>query len=403
MARLRFCGFDYQATSGANPSSSTIAGMDLDKDCLYVSNSSDTSFFAPGNPALSVKASAGRGPSSSSLGPLLYNSFQFPLDSSAGVMSCAVPRTAIGSPNQIWATFHISYLAYGNADDPTNYMRAQARYQIFKFGDLSLRLRRIFNYNSTVNSVDVTFEAFNGTTSLGTITITSYLANATAWIFCRIYAKLDGSTGQFDISLDGQSASYTGLNSVATTPLASVNHLYFSGGALGYATTTNATVVAGVIDNLLLDDAAFPSGRPRGQRVAIASDGTLTNWASSSGGTLTLALGSYDGTVARGTGTGATALLNLTSPSTTGLNGVLGWQIHAYGLSNVDTIATKRLITGVDVSGTVTNGTYISPQVPPAIPSYISPGIDTLFYSTGTTDFTLASVPNTKLRLEVTA
>lgn len=333
----------------------------------------------------------------------MYSSAGSPLDSNAGIMSCAVPRTAIGSPSQIWATFDISYVAYGNADDPTNYMRAQARYQIFKFGDLSLRLRRIFNYNSTVGSVDVTFEAFNGTTSLGTITITSYLANTTAWIFCRIYAKLDGSTGQFDISLDGQSASYTGLNSVATTPLASVNHLYFSGGALGYATTTTATGVAGVIDNLLLDDAAFPSGRPRGQRVAIASDGTLTNWASSSGGTLTLALGSYDGTVARGTGTGATALLNLTSPSTTGLNGVLGWQIHAYGLSNVDTIATKRLITGVDVSGTVTNGTYISPQVPPAIPSYISPGIDTLFYSTGTTDFTLASIPNTKLRLEVTA
>jgi hypothetical protein len=81
---------------------------------------------------------------------------------------------------------------------------------------------------------------------------------------------------------------------------------------------------------------------------------------------------------------------------------VLGWQIHTYGISNVDTISTKKLRTGVDVSGAVTNGTYVASLTPPATPSTLVPTyIDTLFYSSGSTDFTLAGVPNTKLRLEV--
>lgn len=399
MARLRFCGFDYNAATGAIISGSAATGMNLDKDFLFVSYTSDTTFYAPGLATPNVGGNSGRGSASGALG-LWLSQTSSNFNAFTSITSCAVPRTAIGSPNQIWATFDISYLMGLNVDDPTNLMRSEARFQIFKFGDLSLRLRRIFNY--TANVADITFEAFNGSTSLGTITIPSY--SSASWIFCRIYAKLDGSTGRFDISLDGQSVSYTGLNSVATTPLVSVSHLYFSGGILGYVSGTNGPLNFGAIDNLLLDDAAFPSGRPRGQRVAIASDGTLTGWASNpTGSTLTGALASFDASWARGSGTGSTALLNLTAPSTTGLNGVLGWQIHAYGLSNVDTIATKRLITGVDVSGTVTNGTYISPQVPPATPSYIQPGVDTIFYSTGTTDFTLASVPNTKLRLEVTS
>lgn len=401
MARLRFCSFDYEATTGTAVSAGVYSvGLDLDKDFLFVSGTSDTTFYPPGYYSFYAYGAAGRGGSSGALGSFTASTGSslngnYPFSS-----SCAIPRSSIGSPSQIWVTCDISHPISRDVDDPTNLMRSEARYQVFKFGDLSLRIRSIANYNAGTNSGDITFEAFNGVTSLGTITIPSYATGS--WIFCRIYAKLDGSSGQFDISLDGQSASYTSLNSVATTALSSVTHLYFSGGALGKLSTAGLINI-GRIDNLLLDDAAFPSGRPRGQRVAIASDGTLVNWAPSSGGTLTGALSSYDAIFARGTGTGATALLNLTAPSTAGLNGVLGWQIHAYGLSNVDTIASKRLITGVDVSGTATNGTYISPQVAPATPSFISPGIDTIFYSSGTTDFTLASVPNTKLRLEVTA
>jgi hypothetical protein len=398
MARLRFCGFDYNAATGGIVSGSAATGMNLDKDFLFVSYTSDTTFYAPGLATPYVAGSSGRGSASGALGAYISEASSN-FNARTSITSCAVPRSAIGSPSQIWTTFDLSYSTGLNVDDPTNLMRSEARFQIFKFGDLSLRLRRIFNYVGYV--ADITFEAFNGSTSLGTITLTPYSNGS--WIFCRIYAKLDGSTGRFDITLDGQSVSYTGLNSVATTPLASVNHLYFSGGILGYVSGTNGPLNFGLIDNLLLDDAAFPSGRPRGQRVTIASDGTLSGWESNpTGSTLTGALFSFDAGWARGTNNGSTALLNLTAPSTAGLNGVLGWQIHTYGISNVDTISTKKLRTGVDVSGAVTNGTYVASLTPPATPSTLVPTyIDTLFYSSGSTDFTLAGVPNTKLRLEV--
>lgn len=400
MARLRFCGFDYQAVLGASNTSSFAfpTGNDLDKDCVYVSRSSDTTFFAPwqSNPTF---ISVGRTAGSNALGYQFYLPNNN-LGAMGGSWGCAVPTSAIGSPSEIWVTFDIQHYTYENIDNPASLMRSEARYQVFKFGDLSLRVRRVTNYVtvSGINMADFTFEAFNGVTSLGTIVVPAYAISS--WMFVRIYAKLDSVSGRMDVTIDGQAASYTGLNSVATTPLASVTHMYFSGGALGLA-SGSGQIMVGAIDNLLLDSTNFPVGRPRGQRVSIASDGTLSGWASTSGGTITSALSVSDSSLARGTGAGSTALLNLTAPSTTGLNGVLGWQIHAYGVSNVDAIAYKKLRTGVDISGTVTNGTYIVAQVPPATPAALFPGIDTMFYSSGTTDFTLASVANTKLRLEV--
>ena len=400
MARLRFCGFDYAAVYGTSSVSASAfsIGNDLDKDCVYVSRSSDTTFFAPweSNPTF---ISTGRTAGSNALGYQFYLPNNN-LGAMGGSWGCAVPTSAIGSPSEIWVTFDIQHYTYENIDNPASLMRSEARYQVFKFGDLSLRVRSVTNYVYMYQYMaDFTFEAFNGVTSLGTIVVPAYAISS--WMFVRIYAKLDSVSGRMDVTIDGQAASYTGLNSVATTPLASVTHMYFSSGALGLASGSGQTMV-GAIDNLLLDSTNFPVGRPRGQRVVIASDGTLSGWTQIGGGlTATSSLSGYDTYLARGTGAGSTALLNLTTPSTTGLNGVLGWQIHAYGVSNVDAIAYKKLRTGVDISGTVTNGTYIVAQVPPATPAALFPGMDTLFYSSGTTDFTLASVANTKLRLEV--
>ena len=395
MARLRFCGFDYEASAGgAISGSGTYSyGVNLDSDFLFVSPSSDTTFYVPGAFS-STTVSAGRNAASGALG--LLSSSPGANITSYGTFGCAVPRAAIGNPIEIWATFDISQALARNVNDPATLERAEARCQIFKFGDLSLRLRSITNYTGTA---DLTFEAFNGATSLGTITIVSY--TSLSWMFVRVYAKLHASTGHFDVAIDGQSASYASLNSVATTPLVSVTHLYFSGGVLGVTAGSNLLQI-GAIDNLLLDSTNFPVGRPSGRRVTIASDGTLSGWASTVGGTLTSALSSFDSGFARGTNNGSTALLNLTAPSTVGLNGVLGWQLHSYGISNIDTISVKKLRTGVDVSGAVTNGTYVASLTPPATPSTLTPTyIDTLFYSSGSTDFTLAGVPNTKLRLEV--
>ena len=95
---------------------------------------------------------------------------------------------------------------------------------------------------------------------------------------------------------------------------------------------------------------------------------------------------------------------DLASLTTTGLNtDILGWQIQACGVSNVDTSLARKLVTGVDVGGVARLGTNISSQSPPLTPSEINPGVDTVFYNGGTTNFTLTDVTNTKLRLAVTS
>lgn len=295
----------------------------------------------------------------------------------------------------------ISHAMAGNVDSPGTLDRSESRFQIFKWGDLSFRIRRIFNYATSPTRADITFELYNVSSSLGTITLTA--VNASQWMHVRIHAKLD-SSGAFEVSVDGVASNHTGINTVATTALASATQLWFSAGALGIVSTSSVHSV-GSIDNLLIDDAAFPAGRPSGRRLAISGDGMLTGWAPSSGsGTIATALSAIDSNSARGTGDGSVALLTLASLTTTGLNtDILGWQIQACGVSNVDTTLARKLVTGVDVGGVSRVGTNISSQSPPLTPSEINPGIDTVFYNGGTTNFTLTDVANTKLRLAVTS
>lgn len=312
-------------------------------------------------------------------------------------------RSTLGNPSELWVTMDIRHALEANVDDTANYEREQSRFQVFKWGDLSLRLRRIFNFASGPNRCDITFELFNVASSLGTITLTS--VNANQWMHVRIHAKLDASSGAFEVSIDGTSSNHTGINTVATTALASATQLWFSAGALGRVSGTNSPFSIGSIDNLLIDNAAFPTGRPSGRRLAISGDGTLTGWAPSSGsGTLATALSAIDSNSARGTGDGSVALLTMASLTTTGLNtDILGWQIQACGVSNVDTSLARKLSAGVDVGGVARLGTNISSQSPPLTPSEINPGVDTVFYNGGTTNFTLTDVTNTKLRLAVTS
>ncbi|MFM8359739.1 MAG: hypothetical protein ACKOET_14435 [Verrucomicrobiota bacterium] len=311
----------------------------------------------------------------------------------------------MGNPQEVWASFDIYLPIVGNSsmDDPATMMRSEARFQMFKWGDLSLRIRRWLN-NSGVNWVWV-FEAFNGTTSLGTITLPPYTTSQ--WAFVRVRARLDsGTAGLLDITIDGVSLNSGGINSVATTSLASATHLYFSGGYLGDLNLSGSLKFYGAIDNLLIDDAGFASGRPTGTRVSLASDGTLTNWAPNGAASLAAALTSGGSGTGRGTGTGATALLNFGTITTTGWEpNLLGWQLVASGLSNLDPVVIRKLRTGVDLSGTPYSGSQVETLVPPMTPSTLTTGynLDTVWTKAGSADFTLADLPNTKARLEVVA
>jgi hypothetical protein len=409
MARLKFCGFDYTHVAGNPVTNSTtftsgVFDFALDSGMLLQSFADDAVSYAPG--ATSVVSNQGyAGRNSSDGGCIGYrigsgNSVLNNISDFTQGITCT--RSTLGNPSELWVTMDICHGLQANVDNPATLQRAQSRFQIFKWGDLSLRLRRIFNYATGPERCDVTFELFNVTSSLGTITLTS--VNSNSWMHVRIHAKLDAA-GAFEVTIDGVSSNHTGINTVATTPLASATQLWFSAGALGIVSGSITSIAVGSIDNLLIDNAAFPAGRPSGRRLAITGDSTLSGWAPSSGsGTVATAVSSIDSNSGRGTGSGSVALLNLATLTTTGLNtDILGWQIQACGVSNVDTATARKLVTGVDVGGVARNGANISAQSPPLTPSEINPGIDTVFYNGGTTNFTLTNVTNTKLRLAVTS
>lgn len=408
MARLKFCGFDYTNTAGNPITNSTsftsgVCDVALDAGMRVQAFDTDSVNYTPGQAvALTNSGVAGRNSSDggamgarSGSGSASLNTF------AAYTQGVTCTRSTLGNPSELWVTMDISHAMAGNVDSPGTLDRSESRFQIFKWGDLSFRIRRIFNYATSPTRADITFELYNVSSSLGTITLTA--VNASQWMHVRIHAKLDAS-GAFEVSVDGVASNHTGINTVATTALASATQLWFSAGALGIVSTSSAHSI-GSIDNLLIDDAAFPAGRPSGRRLEISGDGTLTGWAPSSGsGTLATALSAIDSNSARGTGDGSVALLTLASLTTTGLNtDILGWQIQACGVSNVDTTLARKLVTGVDVGGVSRLGTNISSQSPPLTPSEINPGIDTVFYNGGTTNFTLTDVTNTKLRLAVTS
>jgi hypothetical protein len=340
MARLKFCGFDYTNTAGNPITNSTtftsgVCDVALDAGMRVQAFDTDSVSYTPGQAvALTNSGTAGRNSSDggamgarSGSGSASLNTF------AAYTQGVTCTRSTLGNPFELWVAMDISHAMAGNVDSPGTLDRSESRFQIFKWGDLSFRIRRIFNYATSPTRADITFELYNVSSSLGTITLSA--VNASQWMHVRIHAKLD-SSGAFEVSVDGVASNHTGINTVATTTLASATQLWFSAGALGIVSTSSVHSI-GSIDNLLIDDAAFPTGRPSGRRLAISGDGTLTGWAPSSGsGTLTTALSAIDSNSARGTGDGSVALLTLASLTTTGLNtDILGWQIQALSLIHI--------------------------------------------------------------------
>lgn len=404
MARKCFIGFDYDYAAGV-PGNNVLFGdvrPSLPAGVSLVAKTSDTTFYSPGDSAASTTFIGGRNTGSSAFGHGAYTTANFEGSALLASGTVAVTRSSIGSPQEVWVSMDVRLLApSGNLDDPANLMRSEARYQIFKWGDLSLRFRRIHSYQASPLKFTWVFEAFNGVTSLGTISLVDY--NASQWAYVRIRARLDsGTNGRFDITIDGVSLNTSSINTVATTALVDATILYFSGGFIGQR--TSGSIYIGAVDNILIDDAAFPSGRPAGVRAQFTGDGTLTNWAPNGAASLTLAFAGVG--TARGTGTGATALINLGGITTTGWEpNLLGWQLVASGISNLDPLLIRKLRTGIDLSGTPYNGTQIETMIPPMSPSSITTGynMDTVFYKGGTTDFTVSDIANCKARLEVIA
>ena len=407
MSAVKFCGFDYtnrdgNAISTVNIFASSVFDIALDSGMLMQDFGNDSLSYAPGQGVGSIVNFGVPGRNASDGGAMGYCSTSgvanlASLSSYTQGVTCL--RSTLGNPSELWVTMDIVHGVIGNnVDNPALLQRSESRYQIFKWGDLSFRMRRVFNFSGGPTRADFQFELFNAATSLGTITVPSVQQGV--WMHVRIHALLN-AVGAFEVSVDGIASNHVGINTVAVTPLASATQLWFSGGTLG-SNASSQLFSVGSIDNLYIDNTGFPAGRPTGRRVSIASDNTITSFAATSGGTVTAAAANVDSNYARGTGVGASANFNLAAISTAGLDpNLIGWQLLPCYVSNIDIVNVKKLSVGMSLSGTPYMDTWVASQTPPLFPSYISPGIGTVFFKGGTTPFTLADIPNLTPRLEV--
>lgn len=314
--------------------------------------------------------------------------------------SIAIPQASLKTPTpvELWVTMDVRYpeVYVATLNDPANLERSEARFQIFKWGDLSLRLRAIKNPQLSPQRGDIEFGLYNGASQLGTITVVN--VNQTSsnpyttpwhWNFVKIHAKLDAVSGAFEVSIDGHNASFTGINTVSTTAAASATHLYFSPGSLGRLSNTSGPVTQGVMDNIYIDDSGFPAGRPAAVRTEIMADHPDNQWTPVGSGATTSweALRSQDDTSSppransrsvRGLGVGSRLFCNIQALSRVGTGiqpTLLGVQYVVGGLSNVNLDDAKRVRAGIRIQpiGTIF-GTRTETYQPPSLPSQIYVG-----------------------------
>lgn len=406
MARLCFIGFDFDPSGGLPTNTSTGSTGDttldlaLPPNCKFIRYNSDSTLDNPGD-AFRLCQVNGYNANSSALGYINFDGNNS-LNNLGGTVGCAVPASYWGANDEVfvhlrWVTSCGTTANSGDCNTPATYERSETRFQLFKWGDLSIRTRSNVRTSSTNSTI--TFELFNGVTSLGTHAVTCSHAQ---WAFVKIRARLHNGSGRLDLTVDGSTVSFTGLNSVATTALASVTYMYFSGAPLGIV-ASNGIRIYGAIDDILINDTAFESTKPYGRRLTLSSDGTQSGW-SAQGGASTL-VGGLSGTgSAKGTGSGAYANLNHSTFSTTGLSAVIGYQLLAVGVSNLDADTARKLKLGIN-DGTVYYDSFVQTQVPATSPSTTTFGMVGVFYGAGgTTDFDLtnAGAGSIQVRVEVT-
>lgn len=410
MAGLLFESFEFRE-DGAGiqtvSAASTVTGYPtaMDRRILRVDKASDTTFYQAGTDVYGGVSwydiyYGGRLVAASGFGAVAHGypyyvasgiSVQGRMSADYSSRCIAIPQALLKSPTptELWITLDVRYTPtyLTTLDDPANLERSEARCQIFKWGDLSLRLRAITNPQPGPDRGDVVFGLYNGASLLGTVTVPNVnsIVSTTLfpahWIYIKIHAKLDAVNGAFEVTCDGHNASYTGINTVATTSAASATHLYFSPGWLGRMSTTTGPVFSGCIDNIYIDDAGFPTGRPTAVWLTISGDHPDNQWTAAGTGATTVAnalSGSGDGKVARGLGIGTRSFTHLLATARTGtglVNSVLGVQYVLAGISNINLDDAKRLKAGIRVQpvGTIFGGRYPNFQ-PPATPSVIYPG-----------------------------
>ena len=276
---------------------------------------------------------------------------------------------------------------------------------MFQWGDVGIHIKSQVAVSTPSQMYTLVLAVYNNGTEIATISLPQQLYSN--WYYCRAHVKLDGAAGviEFECNTITMSVPFAAGNTITTTSVANADWIYIGP---PYADTGSTGYIAKT-DNFWLGTTGWPTGRPRGFPHTIASDGTLSGWAAEGTAATTvtdaLQVTYRDAKAARGSGSGSTALLNLSSIDPTGLEAdLIGYTIIPASISNRDQTTWKRLSVGVSNGGTHTMGAYTSAIQPPMAYNLTPPAEvyvpwvwEAFYLDSGGSAFTVASLHSVRL------
>ena len=345
---------------------------------------------------------------------------------SVNAVPIGVNRAILGIGDEVWCTYDLQFLASSDWPGGVGVTRAMTttwgwrNFYTFRWGQLAVILENVtlaYREEGEEDRYTLEFSVLDNEVEVATVTVGDVLDGQ--WLFAKIHAKLDASTGAIEATINSvaQSASGTGRNTVSaiaansTGTVLTADHIYF-GAAVFYS--SEGGMCGSAIDNILIDSAAFPVGRPRGRRVNMGASAISTDVEAIGTGATTVPdalINPSDAKAVRGVGEGAITAIDIGTVTFSGLvdheEALIGANIYlkrpVIRTSSVDLRLRGGLrIDGVDYMGSLleANVLQLDQSVTPPAEDYPISGRHEGVY---TSALTRTLLPDAKILLEVVA
>lgn len=267
--------------------------------------------------------------------------------------------SGLASSDEYWFSFEIQMGNLGVSSLSSSYEPSSSWpwSRAFRWGDVEIVFKESTYISGSGSTIlhDVTFSIKNAGTEVATLTVPNVYCGTSinkAYVWALVRVRLHATNGRITVTMNGaaQSVAYVNQNTVSVTAEGSATEMYF-----GPAMADNGTTMYnGNIDNIVISNDAWPTGRPTMRVVQLASDNTMVNCDAYGTGPTTvtnaITASSTDAKQLRFTALGK-AELNMTPPSTAGMESeILGFEIVMHGCVSRSSLHVTRLEAGFSLS-----------------------------------------------------
>lgn len=288
----------------------------------------------------------------------------------------AIKRSLVNpalTANEYWFSFELLVPHLTTSSLSSSYTPSATWGSIFKWGDVEIKAKEttFLSGSSSTISHSIVFSILNNGSEVTTLTIPQVIGgtsvSANTWLLCLLRVKLHATTGaiEFIVNATPQAASYTNQNTVQTTAEASATEIYIGPIVLDNGTTA----YNGGIDNIVIDDAQWISGRIVNAIISITGDSSLTDAAAAGTSVTTVANAlstSSDAKQLRFSSANGKATLTVTAPTTTGYNAnILAYSGVVFLAANRYLQGPRKIACGIQLSGVDSVDEYTSAKVLP--------------------------------------